>query len=92
MITLMERTSEQELLVRLKNARTQVPVGSRFTHYKHPDRAYVIRDHALHEASESPLVIYEACYGEGLVFARTLENFTEDVVHEGVRVPRFSPL
>lgn len=88
----MERTPESELLQRLEDARKHVPVGSRYTHYKHPDRAYVIRDHALHEASESPLVIYEACYGEGLVFARTLENFIEDVEHEGTRVPRFSPL
>lgn len=91
-MALMERTSESELLERLQAAQKRVPVGSRYTHYKRPDRAYVIRDHALHEASESPLVIYEACYCEGLVFARTLENFTEDVEHEGVRVPRFSLL
>lgn len=88
----MVRISESELLERLQAAQQQVPVGARYSHYKRPDRAYVIRDHALHEASESPLVLYEACYGEELVFARTLENFTEEVEHEGVRVPRFSPL
>lgn len=92
MMRLMDRTPESELLKRLEDARKRIPVGSRYTHYKRPDRAYVIRDHALHEASESPLVVYEACYGKGLVFARTLENFTEDVEHEGARVPRFSPI
>lgn len=86
----MDRTPEDALAHLLEDARARVPVGARYSHFKHPEREYVIRDHALHEASESPLVIYEACYGSGLVFARPLSNFLEDVEHAGGRTPRFS--
>ena len=37
-------------------------------------------------------VVYQAMYGDKRFWIRTKENFFEEVLHEGNRVPRFQPV
>ena len=82
----------EELARELEAAREHVLVGGRYTHYKHPDRPYRVASLGILEASEEVAVVYEAEYGERIAFVRPLASWLETVEHEGLRVPRFSPL
>ena len=58
-----------------------------YEHYK--GKRYKVIGVALQTESEEKLVVYEALYGEGGLFARPLEMFLEDVEIGGKKVPRF---
>jgi len=44
------------------------------------------------EATEEEAVVYQAMYGERNLWIRTKANFYEEVLHEGIAVPRFQPI
>lgn len=81
--------SEEALANRLRAARLLVSVGGLYTHYKHPERTYGVKDLVIDEATEEVAVVYEAHYGAGLIFVRALNSWTESVEWEGKTVPRF---
>ena len=62
--------------------------GTLFTHYKNKD--YEIIALASDEATENPVVVYRALYGDYGVWVRRLESFCETVTVDGVSKERFT--
>ncbi|GAB2685974.1 DUF1653 domain-containing protein [Aliiglaciecola aliphaticivorans] len=59
----------------------------KYRHYKGND--YDVIGVAKHSEDESELVVYRPLYGDGGLWVRPLEMFTEEVVIDGQSVPRF---
>lgn len=66
--------------------KSTVPPG-KYQHYKGP--MYEVLGIATHSESEEKLVVYRTLYGNFDLWVRPLEMFCEDVVVDGVRMPRF---
>ena len=66
-----------------------LPVG-RYRHYKQLD--YEVIGVVRHSETLEPLVLYRALYGEQGLWVRPFAMFTEEVVVDGVSVPRFRKL
>jgi len=65
------------------------PLG-RYRHHKGGD--YELVGVARHSETLEPLVVYRPLYGEGTLWVRPHAMFFEQVVVDGVRVPRFRRL
>lgn len=63
-----------------------IPTGL-YTHYK--GQHYEVHGVARHSETHEALVVYRPLYGEGALWVRPFTMFTEDVVVDGVRQPRF---
>lgn len=59
-----------------------------YRHYKGND--YRVLGLARHSETLEPLVVYQALYGERGLWVRTAAIFTETIVHNGLRQPRFA--
>jgi len=72
-------------------AKTRVRIGSKYRHYKStdPDRQYQVTSIAILEATEEPVVIYQALYGDKLTWVRPLDSFCEKVKVGSRTVKRF---
>ena len=66
-----------------------LPAG-RYRHYKQLD--YEVLSVVRHSETLEPLVLYKALYGEQGLWVRPFAMFTEEVVVNGVRRPRFQKL
>jgi hypothetical protein len=64
-----------------------IPLG-RYRHYKGKD--YSVVGFARHSETGEVMVLYVPLYGEGGYWVRPLAMFTEEITHEGRRVPRFA--
>ncbi len=83
--------SQKILKASLTDAAKKVKVGGCYTHYKNPDDVYKVVGLAITEQDDTVCVIYEAQYGEKLVFVRPLDSWLEKVAwHDGL-VDRFKP-
>lgn len=65
-----------------------VPPGL-YRHYK--GGFYEVLGTARHSETLEPMVVYRALYGERGLWVRPAAMFTEAVVVNGVRQPRFAP-
>ncbi len=65
-----------------------LPLGP-YLHYK--GLRYEVLGVVRHSESLEPLVLYRAEYGERGLWVRPYAMFTEDVVIDGVKQPRFRP-
>ena len=74
---------------KLQEAKKLVQIGETYAHYKKAHQHYCVKDIALFEHDEEPCVVYQALYGEGLLWIRPLKNFLEDVEIQGKRISRF---
>lgn len=63
-----------------------IPPG-RYHHYKGQD--YEVLGSARHSETEEEFVVYRALYGERGLWVRPKAMFIEEVVVNGLRVPRF---
>ena len=61
-----------------------------YQHYKGPE--YQVLDIVTHSETGEQLVLYRPLYGEGKLWVRPLEMFTEEVSVAGQRLPRFEYL
>lgn len=59
----------------------------RYRHFK--GNEYEVIGLARHSESLEPMVVYRALYGEGGLWVRPLEMFTEMVERDGTVQPRF---
>lgn len=82
--------SSEILLDELRAAAAKVKVGGLYYHYKNPDLNYKVLRLAIVEADDSICVIYEAQYGEKLVFVRPLDSWLNTMEWQGQRVARFT--
>ncbi|RQW28921.1 DUF1653 domain-containing protein [Rhodobacteraceae bacterium CH30] len=62
----------------------------RYRHYKGHD--YEVIDLVCHSETEEWLVLYRPLYGEGGLWVRPYTMFFEDVIIDGVSIPRFARL
>jgi hypothetical protein len=74
---------------------TQLPAlpeltPGRYRHYKGND--YEVIGVARHSETPEPVVVYRALYGQGGLWVRPYGMFCEQVVVDGRRVPRFTPI
>ncbi len=70
-----------------KNGDPEVVPG-RYRHYK--GNFYEVIGVACHSETGDKLVVYRCLYGERSLWVRPLGMFTENVVLDGRKVPRFS--
>ncbi len=64
--------------------------AGKYRHYK--GNEYEVIGIASHSESEESLVVYRPLYGEGKLWVRPLDMFTELVNVEGKQIPRFKYL
>ncbi len=84
--------SATELSMVLRDSEKKVRVGGTYVHYRSPDKPYVVLHVALLEADEEPCVVYQALYGDRLIWVRSLSKFLDLVDSEGQKVPRFKEI
>ncbi len=65
-----------------------IRIGAVYRHYKGPE--YRVLALARHTETEESLVIYQALYGEGSVWARPYDLFSGRVLIDGEEVLRFT--
>lgn len=65
-------------------------VGGLYEHYK--KKRYKVLFLAKHTETLENLVIYQALYGDRDIWARPVSMFLEDVLIDGVLLPRFKLL
>jgi len=59
----------------------------RYRHYK--GNYYEVIAVARHSETEEEMVVYRKLYGDGSLWVRPLDMFVENVLVDGVAVPRF---
>jgi len=84
-----EHKSQEYLKNQLDNASSLIEIGGIYSHYKNSAKHYLVMDLGIIEETEEICVIYQAKYGEKLIFVRPLSVWLEDVNYEGKVVPRF---
>jgi len=67
---------------------SSVVINCIYEHYK--GLRYRVIAIARHTESQEELIIYQALYGEGILWARPLSMFLEHVLIDGKTHPRFS--
>jgi hypothetical protein len=77
----------QETLPNFSPIAKSIVVGSLYEHYK--GHRYKILGIAHHSETLEELIVYQALYGEGDIWARPLAMFLENVVINGQSQPRF---
>lgn len=71
----------------VEQAKAGVSVGARYRHYK--GLSYHVVSIGLREEDLEPCVIYQAEYGDKIVWVRPVLSWLENVDVEGMVVPRF---
>lgn len=84
--------SQKKLANDLSKAARQVQVGGLYYHYKNPDVHYRVVGLAITEQDDEICVIYEAQYGEKLIFVRPLASWLDGLTVGGKTVKRFTPV
>lgn len=64
-----------------------VTVNGVYRHFK--GNRYQVVGLAQHSETLEQMVVYRALYGEGGLWVRPLSMWEEEVLHQGVRQPRF---
>jgi hypothetical protein len=81
---------EKTLRNQLDQAAKKVHVGGLYYHYKQPGKNYRVLSLAISEVDDKLCVIYQAQYGESLIFVRPLENWFDKVEWSGRKLKRFT--
>jgi hypothetical protein len=85
----MSHTSFEDLEKKITEARKKVEIGAIYIHYKTPEHKYIVEFVGLLEEKEEICVGYRALYGNGILWVRTIDNFTEEVDTETGKLKRF---
>ncbi len=84
-----ERAQWPAAITRKNHMSTANPAG-KYRHYKGGE--YEVIDVAIHSETHEAMVVYRPLYGEGRLWVRPLAMFVENVVVDGVTLPRFAPI
>lgn len=71
----------------MENSQTDLKIG-KYRHSK-SGKEYEVLFVATHSETQEKMAVYQALYGEGLIWVRPLSMFLEIVEVEGKKVPRF---
>jgi hypothetical protein len=82
--------NEAELLKSINDAKDEVTIGAFYFHYKRPHLKYKVLNMALNESDLIVCVVYQAQYGDKLVFIRPLTDWLDKVEWQDKTVNRFS--
>jgi hypothetical protein len=85
-----KKLSQEELSSLLAEAAKQVTVGADYLHYK--NKRYKVLHLAIQESTNEVSVIYQATYGDKLIFARPLSSWIEAVELDNQKIPRFTKI
>jgi hypothetical protein len=85
-----QKATQAELSQKLAEAAGQVAVGARYMHYK--QLSYKVLNLGFFESNNEPCVVYQAEYGDHLIFIRPVSNWVEEVEVDGGLVKRFAKL
>lgn len=90
----MGRTHKEQLELKkeIEDVKSHVTVGAQYWHYKGRDKVYEIVGLGFLETNDELCVIYQAQYGERLLFVRPLTIWLEKVEWEGKTVSRFTKI
>lgn len=75
----------------IDQAEQAVKIGGLYAHYRKPERLYKVLAIAINENTEEPCVVYQALYGDKLIWVRALSAWREQVEHQGNTILRFIP-
>ena len=81
--------TQAELKEEVDLAKQKVHVDGIYSHYKRPNETYRVVHLGFTEADDSLCVIYQAQYGERLIFIRPLSSWLEHIEWDGKMVERF---
>ncbi len=81
--------SSCEIEKKIEKAKLQVDVGSKYYHYRERYKEYLILSLGVQEATEEICVVYQALYGDNIVWVRNLDLFLSEVDCDGKKVSRF---
>jgi len=75
----------------VKKAEQRVRVGSFYTHYRDNEKLklYKVLAIAINEEDEEPYVVYQAFYGDGLIWVRAVSVWCDVIEYNGKTSPRF---
>ena len=82
--------SQEQLARRLGETSRQVTVGASYMHYKQKLN-YKVLALALREEDNEPCVVYQAEYGNSIIWVRPLISWLEEVEIDNQKVNRFTP-
>lgn len=86
----MAHTPLEALNNRCAHALNMIEIGAIYSHYRNHELNYKVLMLALDEETEEMCVVYQALYGEQLIWIRKLTKWSEMVEHNGKNVPRFN--
>lgn len=86
----MPHLPELEITNLLVDATLQVEVGQLYCHYKNPAQHYKVIEFAFQVSNNKVCVIYQAQYGQRILFSRELDSWMSEVEVDGAHVPRFT--
>lgn len=78
-----------QLQQKLQDSQQKVTVGAHYVYYRDADLKYKVLQIGLQEADEQVCMIYQALYGEQLVWVRNLNDWLAEVELAGKKVARF---
>jgi hypothetical protein len=81
--------SQNTLTTIIESAAQKVTIGGAYRHYKNQKNTYKIIHIGIMEWNDEVCIIYQADYGERLVFVRPVNSWLDDVEWQGKIVPRF---
>ena len=73
-----------------KNHMSTANLAGKYRHYKGGE--YEVIGGGIHSETHEAMVVYRPLYGEGRLWVRPLAMFVENVVVDGVTMPRFAPI
>ena len=87
----MSHRKTSDLADKITLAKKKIKLSSKYFHYKHKDRYYNIVQIGFIENTEEVCVVYEAEFGDKLVWVRTITDFLSKVkLDDGNEVDRFT--
>ena len=81
--------NSDDLIKKTQQAERQVSVGGIYTHYRNPKQTYKVLAIAINETTEEPCVVYQALYGDQLIWVRSVSVWCESIEYNGQIVLRF---
>lgn len=81
--------NQRDIVQDIELALEQVKVGGVYAHYKNPAIRYLVKEIGFLTEDGELCVIYQAMYGDKIIFVRPLSVWIERVDLHGRSMPRF---